>query len=146
AFLREPSPCQIANDTRPDSGQRASESNDAVELGAVADFTPRPMIDVLTTPARVSPHRLNVAARAVADPDVRPGGRDDQSFNPPPHLPVQHRRAVWAAQAQTGRRPCTRQAGLALIDIVETGSPRSLCGQCRTFGSLNCDHGRAPSC
>jgi hypothetical protein len=53
--------------------QRCFEAEHPVVLGPVPQLAPKVVVPVLAA-ARVGPHRLDVAARFRADPDVLPRG------------------------------------------------------------------------
>ena len=51
-------------------------------LGLVPLAAPLRVVEVLPPPGGVGAHRLQVTVRTSADPDLLPGGRDDQSYAP----------------------------------------------------------------
>jgi hypothetical protein len=62
--------------------QRSSEAEHPVMLGPVPLLAPKVVMPVLAAARRVGPHRLDVASRVRADPDVLPRGRDHQRLDP----------------------------------------------------------------
>ena len=68
--------------------QRAREVDHRVELLLVAPLAPPVVVAVLLAPAGVDAGRLDVAHRVRADPDVLPGGRDDELGDPRQDLGV----------------------------------------------------------
>src|SRR5690606_36258277 len=54
-----------------------------VELGLVAGALPVWVVAVLLPPLLVAPSGLEVSVRKRADPDVLPGGRDDERLDAP---------------------------------------------------------------
>src|ERR1700733_7173161 len=73
--------------------QGAAEGAQTLILALVADGAPIGGVAVLLAPALVAAGRLDVAARIGADPDVRPGRRDDQPGDAIEGLGVAHRLA-----------------------------------------------------
>ena len=67
-------------------GQSPGDLQHPVVLGLVPLAAPLGVVEVLPPPGCVGADRLQVAVRALADPHLLPGGRDDQSCAPLPVL------------------------------------------------------------
>src|SRR5439155_26136273 len=65
-----------------DVRQAPGQAEHAVELLPVAAGPPLLVVEVLPAAGRIGADRLDVAVRPGADPDIPPGGRDDQGGDP----------------------------------------------------------------
>src|SRR5690606_14238427 len=72
----------VVPDLSAQSADSARECAELSELGAVAKLAPVRMIDVLLAPALVTPGRLDVPARILAVPNLRPGRRHRERGEP----------------------------------------------------------------
>src|SRR4029079_442900 len=100
----EARPREVAVDLFPDRRQSAGEGDEPLELGGVAPRAVAGVVAVLLAAARVTAGRLEVAVGPRADPDVGPGGRDDDLPNPLQDFLVADQPAIGGeiAEAPTG--------------------------------------------
>ena len=100
--------------------QRGGEIEDMQEFRQLPPFPPAGVVDVLLAAAGVATGRLDVPVRIRADPDVGPGGRNDQALDPRSRLfsdgPAL---AVEIGEAMPGSAP--PQAGLVVEGIFDLG-------------------------
>src|SRR5947207_10674267 len=85
---RHTGPFQVAVRLLADLRQGRSKGQHPVVLDGIANLAPARMISVLLASPGVAPGRLQRAARAGADPDVRPGRRAGQALDPPDRVRV----------------------------------------------------------
>src|SRR3989442_9449686 len=90
-------PFQVAVGLLADLRQRRSKGQHPVVLDGIANLAPARVISVLLASPRVTPGRLQMAARVGADPDVRPGRRDGQALDPPDRVRVTDAAALTVA-------------------------------------------------
>src|SRR3954454_1544830 len=102
-----------------DLGQGLAEGDHAPELGLVAHLPPFGVVAVLLAPAGVAPGRLQVAVRAGADPDVRPGRRDGQLAGGLQGLLVPARAALRVDVGEALAALLAADAGLVVRDIAQ---------------------------
>ena len=87
-FARQPGTHEIPTHVAADLRQRARESHHAIVFAAVPYGTPAAMVTVLFPASRVAPYGLEMPIRVTTDPNVRPGGRNDQPANSLERSPV----------------------------------------------------------
>src|SRR3954453_5855086 len=102
-----------------DPGQGLAEGDHAAELGLVAPLPPFGVVAVLLAPAGVAPGRLQVAVRAGADPDVRPGRRDGQLADALQGLLVPDRAPLGVDVGEALAALLAADAGLVVRDIAQ---------------------------
>src|SRR3954471_17995258 len=102
-----------------DPGQGLAEGDHAAELGLVAHLPPFGVVAVLLAPAGVAPGRLQVAVRAGADPDVRPGRRDGQLADALQGLLVPDRAPLGVDVGEALAALLAADAGLVVRDIAQ---------------------------
>ena len=127
---RETGPPQLFVAALPQRGQGAGEGQDSFVLGVVPDLAPARMVAVLLASSLVSPGCLDVAVRHGADPDVRPGGRDDERPDPGEHVGITDGLALAVQVAERLAPGLAGQARLMVADVAEPG----LLGGGRAFG------------
>ena len=88
ALLVELGSPQVALHAPPQLRQAAGEPHHLVELLLVAPLAPLAVVDVLLAAAGVDAGGLDVAHRKGTDPDVLPGGRDDELADALEHLGI----------------------------------------------------------
>src|SRR4051794_39794375 len=109
-----------------DPGQGLAEGDHAAELGLVAHLPPFGVVAVLLAPAGVAPGRLQVAVRAGADPDVRPGRRYGQLANALQGLLVPDRAPLRVDVGEALAALLAADAGPAIRDIPPAPRPCAL--------------------
>ena len=85
---RHAGPFQVAVGPLADLWQGRGKGHHPVVLDGIANLAPAQVIAVLFAPPGVAPRRLQMAVRVGADPDIGPGRRHGQAFDPPDRIPV----------------------------------------------------------
>ena len=80
-FAREAGEGEVLVDALADGGECGAEVEHVFVLGLVADFAPARVVAGLLATAGVAAGGLQVAVGEGADPDVDPGGWDDQGLD-----------------------------------------------------------------
>src|SRR3954452_10216319 len=102
-----------------DPGQGLAEGDTPPDLGLAAHLPPFGVVPVLLAPAGVAPGRLQVAVRAGADPDVRPGRRYGQLANALQGLLVPDRAPLGVDVGEALAALLAADAGLVVRDIAQ---------------------------
>jgi hypothetical protein len=77
------------------------------------------VVEVLLAPGDVVASRLDVAARVVADPDVRPRRRDHQVFDSGQRLGITNGRALLVLVAEAATAADTPDPGIGAVDASQ---------------------------
>jgi hypothetical protein len=110
---------EVALDALAQPRQRAGEDDHVLELGLVAPGAPARVVEVLLAVALVDARGLDVAAGVRADPDVLPGGRDDQLGDAGQDLGIVDARTIAVEDREAAAAPDAAQAGTAAVDLAE---------------------------
>jgi len=80
-FAGEAGEGEVVVDLFADDGEGVAEEDHALVLGFVADLAPAGMVAALLASTLVAAGDLEVAVGDGADPDLAPGGRDDEGLD-----------------------------------------------------------------
>src|SRR5207248_11597058 len=69
---------EITSNSPPQTGQSLTELAELIELHTARVKLPARVIEILFTPPRIAAGSLDMASVARANPDVRPGRRNDE--------------------------------------------------------------------
>ena len=144
ALARDLAQAQVLGGDSAEVRELAGEVDHLVELLLVAPQTPLRVVDVLPPPSRVGAHRLDVAHRVRADPDVLPGRRDDEFADALEDLGLFDPLAVLVQVLEPSPAPATGEPGprtvrfasaFAMPPFFPTWWPSNRRG-CRVLGDL----------
>jgi hypothetical protein len=122
---RKRSAPEISADPLADRRQRAGKLSHLAVLRFLARIGPSRVVAVLLPPACIAPRRLDMAVRARADPHVFPRRRDNQRPNSEKSTGIANGASLRIAVSERLPPSDSRDAGLSVHDIVETGGSRS---------------------
>ena len=113
-------PAKVGGDAAPKAGEGATEGEDPLELGFVAERSPAGVIAVLLAPARIAADRLDVAIRILADPYTLPSRRDDEPADALEDIGIAHTppAGVDVIEAMSDRDPA--DARVVVVDVGQT--------------------------
>jgi hypothetical protein len=114
-LARHPGQSEMATNGSPDLRQRAGKGGHAIIFGAVARASPSFVIAVLFSAARVAPDGLEMPGWFGADPNFRPGRRNDDLTDSP--------KLCWTADAFA-----------VGVHVVDEPSPAAMAAGCRASG------------
>src|SRR5205814_1186755 len=97
------------------------ERDHALELAVVADAAPARVVAVLLASARIAAGGLQVAAGVGAYPHVAVGGRHGERADALERRRVGYAASVGVAVRKSRRGPAAADAGLAVIDVDQSG-------------------------
>ena len=118
-FAGEAGEGEIVVDLLADAGEGLAEEGHALVLGFVAGFAPAWVVAALLASAGVAAGGLEVAVGVGADPDVGPGGRDDEALNAAEDFGIADGFAVRIDVAEGGAGALAADAGAGVGDVAE---------------------------
>src|SRR5690606_16013403 len=119
--LCQTSAAQVLFDPLSQNGQAFGELSHSIELGGVAGFFPIRVVDVLLAVRIVLAGGQQVATPVCGDPDVGPGGGNDQRLDPAAVV-VADRLAVLVDVAEALAAPDPPMAGCLVVDPAQAGA------------------------
>src|ERR1019366_4840336 len=107
-------------------GQDFAKQSHALVFVFVAHFAPARMVAALLSAACIAARGLQMAIGARTDPDIRPGGRDDEGFDAAKSLLISDQFALRIEVAKAFAKGLARDAGLRVGDITKSCDLRRL--------------------
>src|SRR4029077_7431436 len=103
--------------------ERVCEFDHLAEFRIALRADPLRMIAMLSAPARVAPHRLQMSVGARSDPHVVPRRRNDERSNPVERSRVANRAPLRVAIGERFSMSNPRESRLPFNDVVQAGGP-----------------------
>src|SRR5690606_3121623 len=128
ALARQAVPPEVGVHLLTDARQRVAKQDHAVELRLAADLVPAGVVDVLLAALVVAARGQNVPVEVVADPHVRPSGRDGQRLVAATLVRAGDTLAIRADVGEPPAPALALDARLALLDVSQVGGIRRLDG------------------
>jgi hypothetical protein len=121
-FARQPALAHVGVDPRADRGKHARKTQYPLVFGLFAARSERRMIPILLASPQIAPCGLDMAVRRRADPDIRPGGRNDETAQPRQPGLVGDALAARIAIRKSLAGLVARDAGFAVGDVKQSRS------------------------